>query len=89
MNGEAKLFSVMAINHSKGVITLFNPTKDFKVEKLVSDKQGRFIILKVSLDEKIFVLANIYAPNDFLQQAAFFKKLSKQLKEFAQDTIVI
>ena len=72
-------------NHSKGVITLLNPTKDFKVEKLVSDKQGRFIILKVSLDEKIiFVLANIYAPNDVVQQAAFFKK-QDALLAFSRD----
>ena len=71
------------------MIKPISPTKAFKVEKLFSDGQGRFIILKVSLDEKIFVLANIYAPNDVVQQATFFKKLSKQLEEFAQDTIVI
>ena len=43
----------------------------------------------MSLDEKIFVLANIYAPDNAMQQAAFFKKLSKQLEEFAQETIVV
>ena len=61
-------------NHSKGVITLINPSVNFKVEKLISDKQRRFIILKLSLDDKAIVLVNIYAPNDAAQQVTFFPK---------------
>ena len=77
-------------NHSKGVITLINPSVDFKVEKCIPDKQGRFIILKVVIDGKAFVLVtDIYAPNDVAQQTTFFNKLSKQLEEFTQDTIII
>jgi len=62
---------------------------NFKVEKVIPDKQGKFIILKLSLEEKAIVLVNIYAPNDAAQQVAFFKRLNQQLEEFAQDTIVI
>ena len=62
---------------------------NFKVEKEIPDKQGRFIILKLSLEEKVIVLVNIYAPNDVAQQVSFFKRLNQQLEEFAQDTIVI
>ena len=62
---------------------------DFKVEKCIPDTQGRFIILKVVFEEKAFVFVNIYAPNDIAQQSTFFNKLNKQLKEFAQDTIII
>ena len=61
---------------------------DFKVEKCIPDKQGRFIILKVVIDGKALVLVNIYAPNDVAQQTAFFNKLGKQLEEFTQDTII-
>ena len=62
---------------------------DFMVEKCIPDKQGRFIILKATFEEKAFVFVNIYAPNDVAQQTAFFNKLSKHLEEFAQDTIII
>ena len=62
---------------------------NFKVEKAIPDKQGRFIILKFSLEEKVIVLVKIYAPNDVAQQVALFKRLNQQLEEFAQDTIVI
>ena len=62
---------------------------NFKVEKVIPDKQGRFIILKLSLGEKVIVLVNINAPNDVAQQVAFFKSLNQELEEFAEDTIVI
>ena len=83
MNGVAKL------SCSKGVITLINPSLNFKVEKVIPGKQGRFIILKLSLEENVLVVVNIYAPNDVAQQVPFFKSLNQQLEEFAQDTIVI
>ena len=75
--------------HSKGVIKLINCSVNFKVEKAIPDKQGRFIILKLSLEEKVIVLVKIYAPNDVAQQVVLFKRLNQQLEEFAQDTIVI
>lgn len=84
-----KAFFSHGTNHSKGVITLINPSVDFKVEKCIPDTQGRFIILKVVFEERAFVFVNIYAPNDVAQQTTFFNKLSKQLEEFAQDTIII
>ena len=84
-----KAFFSHGTNHSKGVITLINPSVNCKVVKVISDIQGRFIILKLSLEEKVIVLVNIYAPNDVAQQVAFFKRLNQQLEEFAQDTIVI
>ena len=84
-----KAFFSHSTNHSKGVITLINPSVNFKVEKEISDKQGRFIILKLALEEKVIVLVNICAPNDVAQQVSFFKRLNQQLEEFAHDTIVI
>ena len=68
-----KAFFSHSTNHSKGVMILINPSVNFKVEKVIPNKQGRFIILKLSLEEKVVVLVNIYAPNDVAQQVVFFK----------------
>ena len=84
-----KAFFSHGTNHNKGAITLINPSVNFKVENVIPDKQVRFIILKLSLEEKVIVLVNIYAPNDVAQQVDFFKRLNQQLEEFAQDTTVI
>jgi len=86
---EWQSFLSHGTNHSKGVITVINLSVNFKVEKGIPDKQGRFIILKLSLEEKVTVLVNIYAPNNVTQQVAFLKRLNQQLKEFAQDTIIL
>jgi len=86
---SGKAFFSHGTNHSKGVITVINLSVNFKVEKGIPDKQGRFIILKLSLEEKVTVLVNIYAPNNVTQQVAFLKRLNQQLEEFAQDTIIL
>ena len=84
-----KVFFSHGTTHSKGVMTLINPTLDFKVEKSISDKNGRFLILDVAFDDTHFILANIYAPNDAKQQIVFFKDLQKHLGEFTQENMII
>ena len=84
-----KVFFSHGTTHSKGVMTLINPTLDFKVEKSICDKNGRFLILDVAFDDTHFILANIYAPNDAKQQIVFFKDLQKHLGEFTQENMII
>ena len=36
---------------------------------------GRFIILKIQIDDKVYVLVNIYAPNKDKDLIQFFRKL--------------
>ena len=62
---------------------------DFKVNASISDKNGRFLILDLVIDETHLILVNIYAPNDTSQQVAFFKELNHHLGEFAQESVVI
>ena len=68
---------------------LVNPKVDFKIEKVISDNNGRYIILDAMVDDSHVVLVNIYAPNDLNQQLAFFNDLQHILQEFAQEHITI
>ena len=68
---------------------LVNPKVDFKIEKAISDNNGRYIILDAMVDDSHAVLVNIYAPNDLNQQLAFFNDLQHILQEFAQEHIII
>ena len=83
-----KTFFSHGTSHSKGVMTLINPRLDFKVNTSISDKNGRFLILDLVIDEAQLILVNIYAPNDTSQQVAFFKELEHHLAEFAQENVV-
>ena len=55
--------------NSKGVMILINPKLDWQIEKVIADKDGRYIIADI-------LLVNIYAPNDQTQQVLFFKGYS-------------
>lgn len=76
-------------NHSKGTMILFHPKLDFKIEKLITDKNGRYIILDRMFADTQVVLVNIYAPNDVHQQVFFFKELQHQLNDYAVEIIII
>ena len=68
---------------------LFHPKLDFKIEKQISDKNGRFIILDGSFADTRTVLVNIYAPNDVHQQVSLFKELQNRLQDYAEESIII
>ena len=88
MNGAVMCFFSHGTNHSKGVMSLINPSLECKIERVISDKNGRFIILKLLLDQQYIALVNIYAPNDANQQKTFFSKLNQLLQEFAQENTI-
>lgn len=77
-------------SHSRGVMILFKPKMNVSVDKVIRDKNGRYILCEVSLDEAKFVFVNIYAPNDQAQQIQFFRDLSYSvLNNSANETLVL
>ena len=68
---------------------LVNPKVELKIEKIISDNNGRYIILDAMVDDSHVILVNIYAPNDLDQQLAFFNDLQHTLQEFAQEYIIM
>ena len=84
-----KVFFSHGSSNSKGVMILVNPNLELKVEKCITDKNGRYILLDLIVDESHIILLNIYAPNDINQQVTFFRSLQNLLAEFAQENIVV
>ena len=84
-----KSFLSRGTSHSKGVMILVNPSLDLKVEKSISNKNGRFIILDLVVDGSRIILVNIYAHNDANQQVTFFKELQNRLADYAQENIIV
>ena len=83
------MFFSHGTNHSKGTMILINPSLDCKIERVISDKNGRFIILKLSFDQQSIVLVNVYSPNDANKQSEFFSKLNQLLQKFPQENMII
>ena len=50
--------------HSKGVCILLNPSSPFNLSTIKVDPEGRFLIAKLTIEEKYFFITNIYGPNN-------------------------
>ena len=48
---------------------------DFKVKSSRVDVEGRYLMLGVTIQDKPFLLINIYAPNKSAKQSSFFQAL--------------
>jgi len=66
-------------NHSKGVMVMFRPNLDIRVNKHILDKEGRFILLDVSVQGEDVILLNIYAPTSEQEQVKFYSDIDSLL----------
>ena len=49
---------------SRGVMILLNNNFEHKVEKVISDVNGNYLILDINIEGRNFILVNIYGPNE-------------------------
>ena len=77
-------------SHSRGVMILFKPKINVSIDKIIRDKNGRYVLSEVFLDDVKFIFVNIYAPNDQTQQIHFLRDLSNSvLNNYANETLVL
>ena len=58
----------------------------FDILKTFSDPSGRYIVCDIRTDEKLFTLANIYAPTE---DPTFFKQVFDHLQDFVCEEIIL
>ena len=66
--------------NSCGVAVLIRNGFNCSIQKTIIDPLGRFVVLKVDIEDKVYVLVNIYAPNKDKITCKFFKNLLKTLQ---------
>ena len=71
-------------NHSKGVMILLKQDLDYDVKDCLIDKNGRFIMLDIVINDTAFVIVNAYAPtsNSPTDQAHFFTDINEMIQKF-------
>ena len=65
----------------RGVTILFRNGVDCNIDQKIVDPQGRRIILKACIQEKNYVLINVYAPNKDKDLVNFFNNLLSILQK--------
>lgn len=76
----AEIIMLHGSSNSCGVAILINKGVDYTPHSKIMDPLGRYIILKAEIKEKIYVLINIYAPNNDKESFKFFSDLLAMLK---------
>ena len=63
VRGLKNLFHANGKQKKAGVAILISDKMDLKIKKITIDKEGHYIMIKVSVLEKDVTTVNIYAPN--------------------------
>ena len=63
MRGWKKIFNANGNQKKAGVAILISHKIDFKIKNVIRDKEGRYIMIKGSIQEEDITIINIYAPN--------------------------
>ena len=74
-------------SQSRGVAILFKNNFDFKLNNVINDENGNFVIANIHTNDIDITLANIYAPND--DNPEFFHKVKELLLREGNPNIVI
>ena len=63
VKGWEKIFCANRDQKKAGVAILISDKIDFKIKTVKRDKEGRYIMIKGSIQEEDITVINIYAPN--------------------------
>ena len=63
MRGWKKIFYANGNQKKAGRAILVSDKIDFKIKTITRDKEGHYIMIKVSIQEEDITTVNIYAPN--------------------------
>lgn len=72
---------------SRGVMILLNNNFEHKVEKVITDINGNYLMLDINIQGQNFILVNVYGPNE--DKPKFYTELRKQYKSFNNDYIIM
>ena len=75
--------------HSKGVMILFKPSLNVDILEITVDKNGRFLVANININQDNLCLVNIYAPNDQNQQVNFFDKIIDPIRRSSTNNILL
>jgi len=84
---ETKIVYSHGDSNARGVCVCFKKELNYVINNLSRDKDGRILVLDITVDDYRFTLANIYAPNKDTPQ--FFDKLFDMIDQFHNTSIII
>ena len=88
VKGWKKIFHANGDQKKAGVTILISDKIDFKIKVVKRDKEGHYIMIKGSIQEKDITIINIYAPNIGARQYVR-QTLTSMKEEINSNTIIL
>ena len=88
----AEIITCHGSSNSRGVAILFKNGFDCTIHQRILDPLGRYLILKIDIKDKTYVIINVYAPNKDKDLISFFNNLLATLQKEnleSEDNIII
>ena len=76
-------------SQSRGVSILIKNNFQHEIIDSFSDNEGRFIIVNIKIQDNVYTICNIYAPNNNHARNSFFKNVSNKLMEISLGNYII
>ena len=73
-------------SNARGIAILFAKNFEYKVHNSISDPNGNFLLLDLTVHNNRFTLASIYSPNT--DNPDFFKTVSEKIAELENKTVI-
>ena len=88
MKGWKKIFHANGNQKKAGVAILISNKIDFKIKTVTRDKEGHYVMIKGSIQEKDIIIVNIYASNIGAPQ--YIRQILIEIKgEIDSNTIIV
>ena len=82
-----KIWYSHGTSKAKGVAIIFRRGIDIKIHEVDRDDQGRAIVMKIEFEKKIYLLLNVYGPNN--DDSQFYKKKFDWIRKFTYDHLIV
>ena len=76
------IFRSDGTSNSRGVAIWIKDRINFKIIDEHKDSDGRFILINIEINENIYTLVNIYAPNRSRERNSFFKTVKSYINKY-------
>ena len=79
---KGPMFFANGSNHSCGALVLVRDCLEFEMKSIITDDNGRYILLNAKVQGSDYILGNVYAPNKIKEQCNFFVELQQKFDDF-------
>ena len=86
---NSKIYYSHGSKASRGVATFIDSRLEFDLLDFHKDTEGRILLLNVEIENIIYSLVNIYAPNYETDRKNFYKKLNDFINENAMGIVIL